>query len=191
MEVLDPDQNNESSTTTSMPATTCPHVMFIATANVLPPSRAPLQDRMEIIRLSGFTQREKAEIARRHLVSMQIAYHGLRDNQLEITDDALERVIEEYTREAGVRNLEREIARVSRKGARALIEQYSTEIAKAAEEAAALQDEERALAVADDGIESPALEAISDGRERRHGRARGDHPGVRGRRLRRRRRRRP
>ncbi len=165
MEVLDPDQNNEFVDHYLDAEYDLSHVMFIATANVLHTIPAPLQDRMETIRLSGYTQREKAEIARRHLVSKQIAYHGLRDNQLEITDDALERVIEEYTREAGVRNLEREIARVSRKGARELIEQYSTEIAKAAEEeAAALQDAERALAVADadDGNESRALEASSD-----------------------------
>ena len=163
MEVLDPDQNNEFVDHYLDAEYDLSHVMFIATANVLHTIPAPLQDRMEIIRLSGYTQREKAEIARRHLVSKQIAYHGLRDTQLEITDDALERVIEEYTREAGVRNLEREIARVARKGARELIEQYSTEIAKATEEAAVLQDEERALAVADDGIESPQpLEAIGD-----------------------------
>ena len=162
MEVLDPDQNNEFVDHYLDAEYDLSHVMFIATANVLHTIPAPLQDRMEIIRLSGYTQREKAEIARRHLVSKQIGYHGLRDKQLEITDDALERVIEEYTREAGVRNLEREIARVARKGARELIERYSTEIAKAAEEAAALQDEERALAVADDGIEAQPLEAIGD-----------------------------
>jgi hypothetical protein len=85
------------------------------------------------------------QIARRHLISKQIAYHGLRENQLEITDNALGRLIEEYTREAGVRALERMVARVARKGARNLVDQYSAEIKKAAEAIAATEDEERAL----------------------------------------------
>ena len=127
---------------------------------------------METIRLSGYTETEKVQIARRHLISKQIAYHGLRENQLEITDNALGRIIGEYTREAGVRALERMVARVARKGARKLVDQYSAEITKAAESIAATEEEERALAaltdetnpqeladdVADDGDEEDTFE---------------------------------
>ena len=145
MEVLDPEQNNAFVDHYLDIEYDLSRVMFIATANVLHTIPAPLQDRMEIIRLSGYTQNEKTHIARRHLISKQISYHGLHDNQLEITDEALDKLIEEYTREAGVRTLEREIARVARKGARELVNEYSDAIAKAAEDAAAAQDEARAL----------------------------------------------
>ena len=163
MEVLDPEQNNCFVDHYLDVEYDLSHVMFIATANVLHTIPAPLQDRMEIIRLSGYTQREKVEIARRHLIGKQVAYHGLRENQLEITDDALERLIEEYTREAGVRTLEREVARVARKGARELVDRYSEEIAKAAEDTAAQQDQERAEAAATESLAS--MDAISDMRE--------------------------
>jgi ATP-dependent Lon protease len=166
MEVLDPEQNNAFVDHYLDVEYDLSHVMFIATANVLHTIPGPLQDRMEIIRLSGYTQREKIEIARRHLVDKQIAYHGLKEHQLEITDDALDKLIEEYTREAGVRTLEREVARVARKGARELVDQYSTEIAKAAEEAAEAQDEERAAAAHRDDAEALAeMDAISDTRD--------------------------
>jgi ATP-dependent Lon protease len=163
MEVLDPEQNNAFVDHYLDVEYDLSRVMFIATANVLHTIPAPLQDRMEIIRLSGYTQREKVEIARRHLINKQVAYHGLRENQLQITDDALERLIEEYTREAGVRTLEREVARVARKGARELVDRYSEQIAQAAEKAAAMQDEERASAAAGESLAS--MDAISDLRE--------------------------
>ena len=150
MEVLDPEQNDQFVDHYLDAEYDLSHVMFIATANVLHTIPAPLQDRMETIRLSGYTETEKAQIARRHLISKQIAYHGLRENQLEITDDALGRLIEEYTREAGVRALERMVARVARKGARKLVDEYSAEITKAAETIAAAEDEERALAALPD-----------------------------------------
>jgi endopeptidase La len=140
--------------------------MFIATANVLHTIPGPLQDRMEVIRVSGYTQREKMEIARRHLIDKQVAYHGLREKQLEIGDDALERLIEEYTREAGVRTLEREVARVARKGARELVDQYSNEIAKVAEEAATAEDEARAEAARLEQVtDLENMDAISDTRD--------------------------
>ena len=145
MEVLDPEQNNQFVDHYLDAEYDLSHVMFIATANVLHTIPAPLQDRMEIIRLSGYTETEKMQIARRHLISKQIAYHGLRENQLEITDNALGRLIDEYTREAGVRALERMGARVARKGARKLVDQYSAEITKAAEAIAATEEEERCL----------------------------------------------
>jgi len=154
MEVLDPEQNNQFVDHYLDAEYDLSNVMFIATANVLHTIPGPLQDRMEIIRLSGYTQTEKMKIARRHLVGKQIAYHGLRENQLEITDGALDRLIEEYTREAGVRALEREVARVARKGARKFVDQYSAEIAKAAEAVAAAEDEERSLAALTDTTEA-------------------------------------
>ncbi|MEM9074608.1 MAG: S16 family serine protease, partial [Myxococcota bacterium] len=89
-------------------------VMFIATANVGDTIPAPLRDRMEIIQIPGYTRREKLDIAKVHLVPKQINEHGLRPDQVSITDDALESVIESYTREAGVRTLERQIAGVIR-----------------------------------------------------------------------------
>ena len=163
MEVLDPEQNNQFVDHYLDAEYDLSNVMFIATANVLHTIPGPLQDRMEIIRLSGYTQTEKTQIARRHLVGKQIAYHGLRENQLEITDGALDRLIEEYTREAGVRALEREVARVARKGARQLVDQYSTEITKAAEAVAAAEDEERALAaLTDKGEALESMDAVSD-----------------------------
>jgi len=166
MEVLDPEQNNAFVDHYLDVEFDLSNVMFIATANVLHTIPGPLQDRMEIIRLSGYTQREKVEIARRHLVDKQIAYHGLKEQQLEITDDALERLIEEYTREAGVRTLEREVARVARKGARELVDTYSEEIAKVTEEAAAAEDAARAeLAARADAEALENMDAISDTRD--------------------------
>jgi len=166
MEVLDPEQNNQFVDHYLDVEYDLSHAMFIATANVLHTIPGPLQDRMEIIRLSGYTQREKVEIARRHLVNKQIAYHGLKEHQLEITDGALDRLIEEYTREAGVRTLEREVARVARKGARELVDEYTDEISQAAEEAAAAEDEARAAAAAREDAEALAqMDAISDTRE--------------------------
>ena len=162
MEVLDPEQNHQFVDHYLDVEYDLSRVMFIATANVLHTIPAPLQDRMEIIRLSGYTQREKMEIARRHLINKQIAYHGLREGKLEITDDALSRLIEEYTREAGVRTLEREVARIARKGARELVDKYSKEIAEAAEAAAKAQDEERAQAAAGADEALASMDAISD-----------------------------
>jgi len=165
MEVLDPEQNNAFVDHYLDVEYDLSNAMFIATANVLHTIPGPLLDRMEVIRLSGYTQREKMEIARRHLVNKQIAYHGLKEQQLEITDGALERIIEEYTREAGVRTLEREVARVARKGAREFVDQYSSEMAKAAEEFSATQDAERAQAAKlQEAAALESMDAISDTR---------------------------
>src|SRR5205823_12561768 len=89
-------------------------VMFVTTANTLRMPQ-PLMDRMEIIRLPGYTEDEKVEIAKRHLIPKQIKAHGLKKGEWAISDDALRDVIRYYTREAGVRNLEREIANLTRK----------------------------------------------------------------------------
>jgi ATP-dependent Lon protease len=97
-------------------------VVFIATANVLDTIPGPLLDRMETIELAGYTLEEKRHIARRYLVARQIKANGLKPSQIEITDAALTAIIEEYTREAGVRNLERQIGTVCRKVARQVAE---------------------------------------------------------------------
>ena len=129
MEVLDPEQNNSFVDHYLDAEYDLSRVMFICTANVLHTIPAPLQDRMEILRFSGYTQNEKVQIARRHVLPKQIVSHGLLPEQFELTDEALDRLIEEYTREAGVRTLERQLARVCRKGARDLVETYHQEIA--------------------------------------------------------------
>jgi ATP-dependent Lon protease len=88
--------------------------MFVATANVADPIPPPLRDRMEILEIPGYTRREKLAIARQHLIPKQLEEHGLKPEQLTITDEAVEELIEHYTREAGVRSLERTIASVIR-----------------------------------------------------------------------------
>jgi ATP-dependent Lon protease len=90
-------------------------VMFITTANLLDPIPAPLRDRMEILQLSGYTETEKVRIAQGYLIPRQLRENGLRSDELSFTDGAVRRITRDYTREAGVRNLEREIGRVCRK----------------------------------------------------------------------------
>ncbi|HJO04760.1 MAG TPA: endopeptidase La [Acidobacteriota bacterium] len=134
MEVLDPEQNHTFVDHYLDAEYDLSGVMFICTANVLHTVPGPLQDRMEVIHLSGYTQHEKVQIGRRHLLSKQIAFHGLLPGQLELSDASLEKLIDEYTREAGVRRLERELAKVCRKGAHDLVKLHHAEIALAAEE---------------------------------------------------------
>jgi ATP-dependent Lon protease len=97
-------------------------VMFVTTANVLDTIPPPLRDRMEVIELAGYTEEEKLEIAKRHVVPKQLREHGLTPEQLRFEDDAITQIARAYTREAGLRNLEREIGRVCRKVARAVTE---------------------------------------------------------------------
>ena len=115
LEVLDPEQNNTFRDHYLDVAFDLSKVMFIATANLLDGIPAPLRDRMEILELSGYTDEEKQAIANRFLIPKQITAHGLANEPLEWTDDGLTFLIQNYTREAGVRNLEREIATVARK----------------------------------------------------------------------------
>ncbi len=114
LEVLDPEQNNTFADHYLEIPYDLSNVMFIATANLGDTIPAPLRDRMEILEIPGYTRREKLAIARQHLVPKQIEEHGISKEQLEITDAAVEIIIDSYTREAGVRTLERQIASVIR-----------------------------------------------------------------------------
>jgi ATP-dependent Lon protease len=118
LEVLDPEQNSAFRDHYLDLAFDLSSCFFITTANQLDPVPAPLRDRMEVIELSGYTQEEKLEIAKRYLVPRQVERNGLVKSKIEFTDQALVEVIDDYTREAGVRNLEREIGSVCRKVAR-------------------------------------------------------------------------
>jgi ATP-dependent Lon protease len=117
LEVLDPEQNSTFRDNYLAVPFDLSRVAFITTANVLDTIPGPLRDRMEIITLAGYTESEKLQIARRYLVRRQLEANGLAAEQVEITDDALHAVIQHYTREAGVRNLEREIGKVMRHAA--------------------------------------------------------------------------
>src|SRR4051812_2770370 len=114
LEVLDPEQNDTFSDHYLEIAYDLSRVMFVATANVADTIPAPLRDRMEILEIPGYTRREKLDIARDHLIPKQIEEHGLNKDQITFADSAVEIVIDSYTREAGVRNLERQIASVIR-----------------------------------------------------------------------------
>lgn len=118
LEVLDPEQNNTFSDHYLDIPFDLSKVMFITTANWLEPIPAVLRDRMEIVRLPGYTDIEKVRIARQHLIPKQLENHGLKKSNLEFSDAAIKTLIDGYTREAGLRNLEREIAAVTRKVAR-------------------------------------------------------------------------
>ncbi|HUG82282.1 MAG TPA: endopeptidase La [Bryobacterales bacterium] len=127
MEVLDPEQNYMFVDHYLDVEYDLSKVFFIATANVLHTMPAPLQDRLEVIRLSGYTEYEKLEIAKRHLIEKQVKKHGLTNADLEFSDEGVLGLIEQYTREAGVRNLEREIGNVCRKIARKVVSRDTKE----------------------------------------------------------------
>jgi ATP-dependent Lon protease len=114
LEVLDPEQNNTFADHYLEIPYDLSNVMFIATANIADPIPAPLRDRMETLEIPGYTRREKLAIARRHLIPKQLEEHGITREVLDITDPAVDLVIDTYTREAGVRTLERQIASIIR-----------------------------------------------------------------------------
>ncbi|HEU4671951.1 MAG TPA: endopeptidase La [Candidatus Limnocylindrales bacterium] len=122
LEVLDPEQNNTFQDNYLEVPFDLSKTLFIATANLLDPIPAPLRDRMEIVQLPGYTEQEKIEIGKRFLVPKQRTNHGLTEKQIQISDEAMVQLVRAYTKEAGVRNLEREIANVMRKVARSVAE---------------------------------------------------------------------
>jgi ATP-dependent Lon protease len=121
LEVLDPEQNHNFSDHYIEEPYDLSKVMFVATANTLASVPGPLLDRMEIISIAGYTELEKVHIAREHLLPKQLKEHGLRKGNLQVRDEALLEIIRYYTREAGVRTLERQIAKVCRKAAKIIV----------------------------------------------------------------------
>jgi ATP-dependent Lon protease len=121
LEVLDPEQNNTFSDHYLDVDYDLSKVMFITTANVRYAIPLPLQDRMEIIELPGYLDYDKREIAKRHIIPKQLTAHGLTEKLLKFTDEAIDKIINEYTREAGVRNVERELASICRKAAKEIV----------------------------------------------------------------------
>jgi ATP-dependent Lon protease len=127
LEVLDPEQNSRFQDHYLELDYDLSDVMFVTTANSLDMPQ-PLMDRMEIIRLEGYTEDEKVEIAKRHLIPKQMEAHGLKPDELAFTDEALRKMIQHYTREAGVRTLERELAKVARKSLRQILEKKTDRV---------------------------------------------------------------
>jgi ATP-dependent Lon protease len=126
LEVLDPEQNHTFNDHYLEVDYNLQQVMFITTANIRYNIPLPLQDRMEIIELPGYLEYDKLEIAKKHLIPKQLSAHGLDSKKVQFNEDALKKIISEYTREAGVRNLEREIASVLRKVAKEIVVKEST-----------------------------------------------------------------
>ena len=132
LEVLDPEQNNTFADHYLEVEYDLSDVMFLTTANSynMP---APLLDRMEIITLAGYTEHEKIEIAKQHLVSKQLKNHGLKDKEIVLKEEAILRIIRNFTREAGVRNLEREIAKIARKVVTKIVKKETTSVTVSAD----------------------------------------------------------
>ena len=158
LEVLDPEQNSTFSDHYLDVPYDLSKVLFIATANTLETIPGPLLDRMEVIELTGYTVAEKAHIAKNHLVPKQLAEHGIEPKQLEITDEALHQLISHYTREAGVRDLQRKLAAISRASTTKLVENAEKAAATAADVGAATSTPDTAT-VTDTGTAFATAEA--------------------------------
>jgi ATP-dependent Lon protease len=176
LEVLDPEQNYMFMDHYLDVEYDLSQVFFIATANVLHTIPAPLQDRMEVIRLSGYTEYEKLEIAKRFLVPKQIRDTGLPPDTIEFEIEGLQSLIQSYTREAGVRNLEREVGNVCRKVARKVVDAQSdgTEAAPAGDTPEIVEEETATAEVS--GAEAPA--ALTAKSSKKSKKAKKEEPAV-------------
>ena len=157
LEVLDPEQNYNFRDNYLDLAFDLSKVMFIATANSLEPIPPALRDRMEILELSGYTEEQKLHIARNYLLSKQLEANGLKPDELLVDDDTLRRIARDYTREAGVRNLEREIGSLCRKVARQISEGKATPIHVSAEQLADYLGRQRFFEEAAERIDRPGI----------------------------------
>ncbi len=157
LEVLDPEQNYNFRDNYLDLAFDLSRVMFIATANALEPIPAPLRDRMEILELSGYTEEQKLHIARNFLLPKQLEANGLYKEELTVDDDALRRIARDYTREAGVRNLEREVGSLCRKVAKQIAEGRETPIAVTAEQIPEYLGRQRFFQEAAERIDRPGI----------------------------------
>jgi len=128
LEALDPEQNNTFTDHYIDAPFSLENVMFITTANSVSTIPAPLLDRMEVIEISGYTDEEKSSIAQKYLIKKQLAEHGLKDNQVNISSNAINEILKKYTRESGVRNLERNIGKLVRKSAVQIVEKNKKSI---------------------------------------------------------------
>lgn len=157
LEVLDPEQNYNFRDNYLDLAFDLSKVMFIATANSLEPIPAPLRDRMEILELSGYTEEQKLHIARQYLLPKQLEANGLNKDELEVDDDAIRRIARDYTREAGVRNLEREVGSLCRKVAKQIAEGKETPISVTAENLSDYLGRQRFFEEAAERIDRPGI----------------------------------
>ena len=128
LEVLDPEQNNTFSDHYVENAFDLSKVLWVVTANTVHNIPRPLRDRMEVINIAGYTEEEKIQIAKRYLIEKQLKEHGLNNKQVSIADNTIQKVISEYTRESGVRSLERSIANLCRKAARKIVQEEKKSI---------------------------------------------------------------
>src|SRR5256884_3190391 len=157
LEVLDPEQNYNFRDNYLDLAFDLSRVMFIATGNSLEPIPAALRDRMEILELSGYTEEQKLHIARNYLLPKQLEANGLRADELVVDDETLRRIARDYTREAGVRNLEREIGSLCRKVAKQIAEGKKTPIHVTAEQLPEYLGRQRFFAEAAERIDRPGI----------------------------------
>ncbi|HXL35670.1 MAG TPA: endopeptidase La [Ktedonobacteraceae bacterium] len=157
LEVLDPEQNFNFRDNYLDVAFDLSKVMFIATANALEPIPPALRDRMEILELSGYTEDQKMHIARNYLLSKQLEANGLKQDELSVDDDALRQIARDYTREAGVRNLEREIGSLCRKVAKQIAEGKPTPIHVSANQVSEYLGRQRFFQEAAERIDRPGI----------------------------------